>query len=111
MYLALSVISAGSDNTRLALNTFVMAALCHPAVFARARAEIDAVCGDGGWGGPGGDGGADKAGGADGGTGGNPRLRLPCIADMLSLPFVSAIVKELLRWRPLVPTIPPHDLT
>ena len=45
MYLALSVISAGSGNTRLTLNTFVMAALRHPAVSARARAEIDAVCG------------------------------------------------------------------
>lgn len=48
MYLALSVISAESDNTQLALNTFAITALCHPAVFARARAEINAVCGDGG---------------------------------------------------------------
>ena len=105
MYLALSVISAGSDNTWLALNMFVMAALCYPAVFARARAEIDAVCGDGGVGGTGGDGGADKA---DSGTSDNPRL--PRIADMPS-PFVSAIVKEPLRRRPLALTIPPHDLT
>lgn len=111
MYLALSVISAESDNTRLTLNTFVIAALCHPAVFARTRAEINAVCGDDGGGGTGEDGGADKADGADSGTVGNSRLRLPCIADMPSLPFVSAIVKGLLRWRPLVPTIPPHDLT
>ncbi|OCK95872.1 cytochrome P450 [Cenococcum geophilum 1.58] len=88
MYLALSVISAESDNTQLALNTFAITALCHPAVFARARAEINAVCGDGG----------------------NPRLRFPCIADMPSLPFVSVVVKELPRWRPLVRTIPPHDL-
>jgi len=51
MYLALSVISAESDNTRLTLNVFVIAALCHSAVFARARAEIDAVCGDDGGGG------------------------------------------------------------
>ena len=53
----------------------------------------------------------DKADGADSGTGDSPRLRLPCIADMPSLLFVSVVVKELLRWRPLVPTIPPHDLT
>lgn len=58
----------------------------------------------------GGDGGADKADGADAGTVGNPRLRFPCIADMPSLPFVSVVVKELPRWRPLVRTIPPHDL-
>lgn len=45
----------------------------------------------------GGDGGADKTDEADGGTVDNPRLRLPGIADMPSLPFVSAIVKELLR--------------
>ena len=108
-YLALSVISVGSDNTRLALNTFVMAALRHPAVFARVCAEIDVVCGDGG-GGPGGDGGADKADEADSGAADNPRLRLPCIADMPPL-FVSAIMKESLRRRPLALTIPPHDLT
>ena len=30
MHLAMSVIGAGSDNPRLTLNTFVMAALCHP---------------------------------------------------------------------------------
>lgn len=77
----------------------VMAALCYPAVFARVCAEIDAVCGDGGVGGTGGDGGADKANGADkadeadNGAADNPRLRLRCIADMPSLPFVSAIVK------------------
>ena len=59
----------------------------------------------------GGDGGADKGDEADSRTGDNPRFRLPCIAYMPSLPFVSAAVKELLRWRPLVPTIPPHDLT
>jgi cytochrome P450 len=104
MYLALSVILAESDNMWLTLNTLVMAALCHPAVFARARGEIDVVCGDGGGGGSGGDGGADS------GTVDNPRLHLPGIADMPPLPFVSAIVKELLRWRPLVPTIPPHNL-
>ena len=79
-----------------------MAALRHPAVFARVCAEIDVVCGDGG-GGTGGDSRADKANGADkvdeagNGAADNPRLRLPCIADMPSLPFVSAIVKELLR--------------
>ena len=33
MYLAMSVIGAGSDNSRLTINTFVMAALCHPDEF------------------------------------------------------------------------------
>ncbi|OCL06829.1 cytochrome protein [Glonium stellatum] len=109
MYLALSVVSAGSDNTRLALNTFVMAVLCHPGVFERARREIDGVCGDGGGSGAGGGTGAGSGTGTGAATAST--LRLPTLADMPALPFTCAIIKELLRWRPLVPTIPPHDLT
>ena len=45
MYLAMSTISAGSDNTCMPLNLLVMAALCHPDAIAKAREEADAVCG------------------------------------------------------------------
>ncbi|TVY85743.1 Cytochrome P450 monooxygenase, partial [Lachnellula willkommii] len=84
MYLATSVIAAGGDNTRMTLNTFIMAMVSNPAVFARARADIDAVCG------------ADS---------------LPGLGDIPRLPYVSAIIKEVLRWRPTVPIVPPHQLT
>ena len=84
MYLATSIVSAGSDNTRMTMNTFVMAALTQSSAFARARAEIDDLCGD--------------------------TQRLPMLADMRSLPFVCGMVKEVLRWRPVVPFVPPHRL-
>lgn len=29
--------------------------------------------------------------------------RLPCIADRDTLPYVGAVLKEVLRWRPVVP--------
>ena len=86
MYLALSTISAGSDNTRMTMNTFVMAALCYPNEFQKARKEGDAVCG------------------------GNAE-RLPLISDIDVMPYTCALVKEVLRWRPVVPLIPPHQLT
>lgn len=86
MYLATSVIAAGADNTRMTLNVFIMAACCYPDIFTRARIELDQQCG-------------------------GEVLRLPGIGDMDSLPYMSAIVKEVLRWRPTVPMSPPHELT
>ena len=86
MYLAMSTISAGSDNTRMPLNTLVMAALCHPDAIAKAREEADAVCGS-------------MAG------------RLPGICDIPKMPYTNALVKEVLRWRPPMPLIPQHQLT
>ncbi|TVY40482.1 Cytochrome P450 monooxygenase [Lachnellula occidentalis] len=86
MYLATSVIAAGGDNTRMTLNTFIMAMVSNPLVFARARADIDAICC-------------------------GESTRLPGLADIPRLPYVSAIIKETLRWRPTVPIVPPHQLT
>ena len=37
--------------------------------------------------------------------------RLPTIEDRSSLPYVSALVKECLRWRSVVPIPPPHVST
>jgi cytochrome P450 len=82
MYLASSIVAAGSDNVRRAHNVMMMAAICHPRVIEKARKEIDSVCGH--------------------------AQRLPTLNDMESLPYISAIIKESLRWRPVVPLIPPH---
>jgi cytochrome P450 len=86
MYLTNSVISAGGDNTRMTLNVFVMASMHCPEEFEKCRKEIDEVCG-------------------------NNANRLPGLDDITSMPYVCAFIKELLRWRPIVPLIPPHQLT
>ena len=87
MYLATSVIAAGGDNTRMTLNTFVMAMISYPNAFQRARAEVDQICGRG------------------------SDLRLPGMAEIHSLPYCCAMIKEVLRWRPTVPVVPQHQLT
>lgn len=55
---------------------FVLAMLLHPGVMRRAHAELDSVVG---------------------------RDRMPTFEDMDHLPYISAIVKETLRWHTLVP--------
>ncbi|KAI0967468.1 cytochrome P450 2C31 [Xylaria arbuscula] len=87
MYLASSVMAAGGDNLRMAINTFIMAMITRPDVQAKAREEVDRVCTDG------------------------KTLRLPRISDLADMPYVASMVKEVLRWRPTVPLIPPHQLT
>ncbi|CAK7204897.1 hypothetical protein SEUCBS139899_007659 [Sporothrix eucalyptigena] len=84
MYVALQLIEAGSDTTREALNIFVMAALEHPDVFLKARAEVDRVCGVG------------------------KDARLPRLSDMEQLNYICAMAKELLRWRPIFVLTPDH---
>ncbi|KAE8373971.1 cytochrome P450 [Aspergillus bertholletiae] len=87
MYLATSVMAAGGDNTRMTLNVFIMAMVTRPEAQARAREEVDRVCTDG------------------------ESLRLPRMSDLPSMPYVAAMIKEVLRWRPTVPIVPPHQLT
>ena len=55
--------------------------LAYPEAQARAQAELDAVIG---------------------------RTRLPTFADYPHLPYIRAMVKEILRWRPVAPIITPH---
>ena len=88
MYLAVSVMTAGGDNTRMSLNTFIMSMIDNPAHFAIARAQLDKVCGVS-----------------------SQSMRLPGMQDFEQLPYISAIIKEVLRWRPTVPLVPPHQLT
>ncbi|KAJ5414506.1 cytochrome P450 [Penicillium cosmopolitanum] len=88
MYVAMQLIEAGSDTTREALNIFVMAGLCHPKVFQKARQEVDSICA------------------AEGGA-----LRLPIMTDMEQMPYICALIKEVLRWRPIFPFTPDHVLT
>ena len=87
MYVAMQLIGAGSNTTRETLNVFVMAAVFAPEAFARAREQVDKVCGTG------------------------DDMRLPELADMPDLPYISALIKELIRWRPIFPTTPDHSLS
>ncbi|KAE8408570.1 cytochrome P450 [Aspergillus pseudonomiae] len=86
MYVALQLLEAGSDTTREVLNIFVMSALCYPEKFQKAREEVDRLCHSNG-------------------------MRLPGIDDMEQLPYICAMIKELLRWRPIFPFTPDHTLT
>ncbi|KAJ7252570.1 cytochrome P450 [Mycena rebaudengoi] len=73
--------AAAFDTTSAALGTFILAMLANPDVQKRAQEEIDAVVSEG---------------------------HLPSFDDEESLPYVSAIVKEVLRWKPVTPIGVPH---
>lgn len=69
---------AASDTTAAALSTFILAMTSFPEIQKKAQEELDRVlCG-----------------------------RLPTHADMASLPYLSAIIKEVIRYVPLgIPTL------
>jgi cytochrome P450 len=66
------------------MSWWVLAMLAYPETQARAHAELDGVVG---------------------------RTRLPTFADYPHLPYIRAMVKELLRWRPITPITAPHRTT
>ncbi|KAI9570705.1 cytochrome P450 [Boletus coccyginus] len=73
---AVSSILAASETTVSSLMVFTLAMVLNPHALKRAQAEIDAVVGTD---------------------------RLPDFGDRPSLPYVNAIIRETLRWRPAVP--------
>ncbi|RAH70575.1 cytochrome P450 [Aspergillus aculeatinus CBS 121060] len=78
---ALSLYSAGADTTVSALSTFILAMTLYPDVQGKAQAEIDEVIG---------------------------KNRLPTFNDRSDLPYINALVKEVLRWHPVTPMALPH---
>ncbi|KAF5381630.1 hypothetical protein D9615_005548 [Tricholomella constricta] len=76
--------AAGTESTLSALSSFVLAIVCHPEVQAKGQEELDRVIG---------------------------YTRLPDFSDRESLPYITAIVKELLRWSPVAPLGLPHMAT
>lgn len=66
---------AGSGTTAAAMLSLCLAMCWFPETQARAQAEIDAICGD----------------------------RMPEFDDLPNLPFGRAVIKETLRWRPVLP--------
>ncbi|KII84574.1 hypothetical protein PLICRDRAFT_179390 [Plicaturopsis crispa FD-325 SS-3] len=79
-----SMYSAGSETLISTLRTFILAMLYNPEVQKRAQEEIDAVVGHG---------------------------NLPDFSHQPSLPYIDAIVKEVLRWAPVTPQSVPHVVT
>ncbi|KAJ1301800.1 hypothetical protein OPQ81_009028 [Rhizoctonia solani] len=70
-----TIFSAGTDTSVASTRVFIMAMAMHPEVQAKAQAELDAVIG----------------------------TRLPEMGDQSSLPYVQCIVKEVFRWRMVLP--------
>ncbi|KAI0323796.1 cytochrome P450 [Cubamyces sp. BRFM 1775] len=82
--IAAVIFLAGTDTTVGTFLAFVCAMIIHPEAQKRAQEELDAVVGPG---------------------------RLPELADRPSLPYVHAVVKELLRWHNVAPLGVPHSCT
>ncbi|KAJ7609994.1 cytochrome P450 [Mycena polygramma] len=78
---AASMYAAGSDTTVTVLATFFLAMLANPEAQKKAQLEIDSVTG---------------------------QARLPDFNDEVHLPYVSALVKEVLRWNAVAPIGVPH---
>ncbi|KAG2138876.1 cytochrome P450 [Suillus cothurnatus] len=78
---ALTAYIGGIDTTASVLQIFLLAMVLCPDVQARARAEIDQVV---------------------------RHDKMPCFDDRASLPYLDAILREVLRWYPAVPLGGPH---
>ncbi|KAH8108239.1 cytochrome P450 [Phellopilus nigrolimitatus] len=78
---AVGMFGAGSDTTVSAFTSFILAMFFYPSVLNRAQAEVDAIVGSD---------------------------RLPKLADRASLPYIDALVKEVLRWNVAAPLAAPH---
>jgi cytochrome P450 len=74
----------GSESTSTMMAWWTLAMLAYPETQSRAHAELDSVVG---------------------------RERLPTFADYPHLPYIRAMVKEILRWRPSGPQAAPHSST
>lgn len=86
IYTLSDFVEAGSDTSRVAILQMMAGAACYPEWAAKARAMIDDVCG-------------------------HNAERLPVLADKPQLPYLTAVMKETLRWRPFLQTGVPHTST
>jgi cytochrome P450 len=75
--------AGGSETTSSVMTWWMLAMVIYPGVQKLAQAELDNVVG---------------------------RDRLPSFSDFDHLPYIRAMVKEALRWRPISPISLPHRL-
>jgi cytochrome P450 len=83
-YVVGTLFEAGAGTTAAAMMSLMLALILHPEELRKLQAEIDEVVGE---------------------------LRLPGFDDMARLPRVRAVVKEVLRWRPVTAGGVPHMST
>ncbi|KAH9009927.1 cytochrome P450 [Lactarius deliciosus] len=83
-WLAGALFVAGAETTSTTMSWWTLAMIVHPEVQKRAHIELDTVVG---------------------------RSRTPTFSDAPNLPYIQAIVKEILRWRPSLPLSLPHSTT
>ncbi|KIM35577.1 hypothetical protein M413DRAFT_347955, partial [Hebeloma cylindrosporum] len=83
-WLAGTMFGAGAETTAAALSVFMLAMALYPDVMRKAQREIDVAVGRG---------------------------RLPTFADAPNLPYLRAMVMEVLRWRPVGPLGLPRRTT
>ncbi|KAI0784096.1 cytochrome P450 [Abortiporus biennis] len=83
---AASLYSGGADTTPSSIDSFILAMTLNPSVQARAQAEIDGLLA-------------------------KTWNRLPTFSDRKHLPFINALILEILRWNPAVPLGLAHKLT
>ncbi|OKL55442.1 hypothetical protein UA08_09304 [Talaromyces atroroseus] len=76
LYMIGVLFEAGNDSTSTVLRFCTMAAILFPDAVKLAQAELDAVVGP---------------------------SRLPSVDDLPQMPYVSAFINEVLRWRPITP--------
>ncbi|KAJ7244880.1 cytochrome P450 [Mycena rebaudengoi] len=76
--------AGGADTTVSSMATFFLAMATHPDCQTKAQEEIDSVIGT---------------------------HRLPEFDDRSSLPYVEAVYREVMRWKPVAPLIIPHATT
>ncbi|KAG1849795.1 cytochrome P450 [Suillus tomentosus] len=76
---ATTAIMGSYESTTSFLTIFALAMVSYPDVQKRAQAEIDSVVG---------------------------RDRLPTFEDRTSLPYVESVLRETLRWQPVIPIVP-----
>ncbi|KAH8987341.1 cytochrome P450 [Lactarius hatsudake] len=75
---------AGAETTSTMMSWWALAMIAHPEVQKRAHIELDTVVG---------------------------RSRTPIFLDAPNLPYIQAMIKEVLRWRPALPFSLPHSTT
>lgn len=80
-----TLLEAGSDTSRTAITQLVAGAAAYPEWAKKAQTLLDQVCGA-------------------------SAERLPSLQDRNALPYMTAAVKEALRWRPFIQTGVPHML-
>ncbi|ESK85384.1 cytochrome p450 [Moniliophthora roreri MCA 2997] len=80
-WLAAMLYVGGYDTSLITIEWLVVAMLAFPDVQRKVQAEIDSVIG---------------------------QSRIPTLADMENLPYMRAVMKEVLRWRPPAPVGVPH---